>query len=245
MTLSRNGDPHIRINKYLADSGVASRREADKIILEGRVKLNGKPVQSLSVKVNADNDTVTVDGIKVKPETNLVYIMLNKPKGCVVSLKDEKGRRTVMDYIHITEKRIFPVGRLDYDSQGLLLLTNDGELAHKLTHPVFEIPKTYVVRIEGELSSTEIDKLKRGIVLDGKQLNRCKIKHTESKNGLATYEVTITQGKNRQIKRMFEAIQKNVVFLNRISIGELRLGGLSRGSARFLNEYEIEYLKKI
>jgi len=245
MTLSRNGDAQVRINKYLADSGVASRREADKIIKEGRVKINGKVVQALSTRVNTANDTVTLDDNKIKPNANFIYVMLNKPKGCVVSMRDEKGRKTVMDYIHITEKRVFPIGRLDYDSQGLLLFTNDGELAYKLTHPVFEIPKTYIVKIEGTLNSVELEKLRAGIVLDGEKLNRCKIRPLESSNGLTAYEITINQGKNRQIKRMFEAVQKQVVFLKRTSIGELRLGGLSRGNARFLNDFEIEYLKKL
>jgi 23S rRNA pseudouridine2605 synthase len=245
MTLSKDGDSQVRINKYIADAGITSRRGAETLINENRVRINGKLVTSLSEKVNIENDTVSIDGENISLPGNYVYIMFNKPKGCVVTMKDEKNRKTVMDYIDITQKRVFPVGRLDYDSEGLLLLTNDGELAYKLTHPAFEVPKTYLVKIEGEATGNELAVLRKGAVIDGKQLNRCKIKFKESKDGIFSYEVTINQGYNRQIRKMFESINKQVVFLKRISVGELRLGGLGRGKSRFLKDFEIEYLKKL
>lgn len=245
MTLSKDGRQQVRINKYIADAGITSRRGAEALILEGRVKLNGKVVVSLAEKVDISNDTVVVDGKKVPSRENLVYIMFNKPKGCIVTLDDEKDRKTIMDYVDITEKRIFPVGRLDYDSQGLLLLTNDGELAYKLTHPAFEVPKTYLIKVEGEIDSQSLTMLRKGALIDGRQLNRCSIKFKGSKDDIFSYEVTINQGQNRQIRRMFESVGKQIIFLNRVSIGDLRLGGLARGTSRFLKPEEVEYLKRI
>ncbi|NCA68051.1 MAG: rRNA pseudouridine synthase, partial [Clostridia bacterium] len=153
----------MRINKFLAECGIASRRNAEEIISAGKVTVNGKKMTELGYDVNPDNDTVLVDGVKVKPVTKYTYIMLNKPKGCICSTSDEKGRKTVFDYLKGIDKKLSTVGRLDYDSEGLLLLTNDGELVNKLTHPSNEIPKTYIVKVDGELREDELALLRKGV----------------------------------------------------------------------------------
>ncbi len=235
-----------RINKYIADCGIASRRAADKLIEERRVKVNGKTIDTPGLDINEENDTVTVDGVKIKPSTRFVYIMLNKPKGCLCTMKDDKGRKTIMDYIDIKNRRLFPVGRLDYDSEGLILLTNDGALTYRLTHPSHEIPKTYIAKISGEVQESDLATLRNGIVLDGIKTHTCKIKLLEVEEGdIYRFEVTIFEGRNRQIRRMFESIEKEVVFLKRIAIGDLKLGGLGRGAYRYLTEKEVVRLKKI
>ncbi len=234
----------MRLNKFLAECGVCSRRKADEIIAEGRVTVNRKTVSEMGFDVDEKKDVVYLDGKKIVPVTHYEYIMFNKPKGCVTTMSDDKGRKTVYDFIG-REKRLVPVGRLDYDSEGLLLFTNDGELTHKLTHPSNEIPKTYVVKIEGEISESDMATLRKGVTVNGVKYSRCKVKFTGEENGLSRLEVVIFEGKNREIRRMFEAVEKNVVFLKRVAIGDLRLGGLSRGGFRELNEFEVDYLKRL
>ena len=234
----------MRLNKFLAECGVCSRRKADEIIAEGRVTVNRKTVSEMGFDVDEKKDVVYLDGKKIVPVTHYEYIMFNKPKGCVTTMSDDKGRKTVYDFIG-REKRLVPVGRLDYDSEGLLLFTNDGELTHKLTHPSNEIPKTYVVKIEGEISESDMATLRKGVTVNGVKYSRCKVKFTGEENGLSRLEVVIFEGKNREIRRMFEAGEKNVVFLKRVAIGDLRLGGLSRGGFRELNEFEVDYLKRL
>lgn len=235
----------MRLNKYIAECGAASRRGADKLISEGLVRVNNKIVTELGTVIIEDNDTVTVNGKKLVLRTRDVYIMLNKPKGCITAVKDDKGRKTVMDYVDAKDKRLFPVGRLDYDSEGLVLLTNDGETAYKLTHPSSEIPKTYIVKVEGEVPEKELDKLRDGIPLDGAVTHRAKVKVLGVEDRISRIEITIYEGKNRQIRRMFEYIGYNVVFLKRTAIGDIRLGGLGRGLTRFLTPKEIQFLKKL
>ena len=236
----------IRINKYLADAGVCSRRNADKLIEGGRVKVNNVLVSELGKMINERNDTVMVDGVIVKPSKEHVYVMFNKPKCCITSLSDDKGRKTIFDYIDLKE-RLFPIGRLDYDSEGLILLTNDGELANKISHPSYEVPKTYVVRVEGDMPEHKLAQLRKGVVIDGVKTKRSKVKLLEydEPNNISRLEVTITEGRNRQVRKMFEAVERNVIFLKRVAIGDLRLGGLMRGGYRFLNEQEIYYLKNL
>lgn len=234
----------MRINKFLAGAGIASRRNADKLVEEGRVKINGKTVTTLGFEVNENNDTVTVDGIKAVYAAKYTYIMFNKPKGCVCSADDEYNRKTVFDYVE-TDKRLFTVGRLDFDSEGLLLLTNDGDLTQRLTMPANEIPKTYLVKVEGEVFESDLARLRKGVPLDGVLTKRSKLKLKEFKNNIYSYEMTIFEGKNRQIRRMFEIVGKEVVFLKRIAVGDLRLGGLGRGKYRYLKDEEINYLKNL
>lgn len=274
----------MRINKYLAECGVCSRRKADELVREGRVSVNKKVVREVGSEVDETNDTVFVDGKKVVRVTHYDYVMFNKPKGCVTTMNDErdnksgrkksdaegdsgsvsnvrerstsdgtqgadakkKPRRTVMDYLDgYKDKRLFPVGRLDYDSEGLLLLTNDGDMTYKLTHPSSEIPKTYVVRIEGPIEESDLAILRKGVTVDGVKYGRSKVRVTGVEGNDTRIEVVIFEGKNREIRRMFEAVEKNVVFLKRVAIGELRLGGLSRGGYRELSESEVAYLAKL
>lgn len=234
----------MRLNKYLAECGVCSRRKADEIIAEGRVSVNRKTVSEMGFDVDEKKDVVYLDGKKIVPVTHYEYIMFNKPKGCVTTMSDEKGRKTVYDFIG-REKWLVPVGRLDYDSEGLLLFTNDGELTYKLTHPSGEVSKTYIVKIEGSISESDLAILRKGVTVDGVKYSKCKVKLTGEEDGFSRLEVVITEGKNREVRRMFQAVEKNVVFLKRVAIGELRLGGLSRGGFRELNDAEIEYLKRL
>ena len=234
-----------RLNKYLASCGTASRRKADEYISQGRVKVNGKVVNTLGYTVNTDNDTVTVDDVKVVPVNRFTYIMMYKPKGCITTVKDDKGRKTVFDYIDKDIPALVPVGRLDYDSEGLLLLTNDGDLAYKLTHPSSEIPKTYIVKAEGEFPEHILAKLRKGVMIDSKMTKRCRVKLKEQGEKDARLEITITEGRNRQIRKMIEAVERNVIFLKRVAVGNLKLGGLARGAWRYLHDDEIDYLKKL
>lgn len=230
----------MRLNKYLADCGVASRRECDRLISDGCVKINGN-VATLGTAVE-EGDQVTVNGKRAVLKAKNYYIMLHKPKGCVTTVKDELGRKTVMDFVDV-KARLFPVGRLDYDTEGLLILTNDGEIANKLTHPRNKVEKTYVARISGKLSEAERRQLERGVELDGSTTLPAKVKILGSDEHNTRVEITISEGRNRQVKRMFECVGKEVEFLKRTAVGELRLGGLQRGTYRFLNEKEMEYLK--
>ena len=234
----------MRLNKYLAECGVCSRRKADEIIAAGRVSVNGRKAAELGTEVREGTDVVFLDGKKIVPVTHYEYLMFNKPKGCVTTRSDQKGRKTVFDYIG-TERRLVPVGRLDYDSEGLLLFTDDGDLTYRLTHPSAAVPKTYIVKIEGEIAESDLAILRKGATYEGVKFSRCKVKLLGEENGLSRLEVVITEGKNREIRKMFAAVEKNVVFLKRTAIGDLRLGGLGRGCSRELNEYEIAYLKSL
>lgn len=235
----------MRINKYLAGCGLGSRRSVENIVLQGRVKVNITIVKELSFDVNVDNDAVFVDGKKVQYITNYTYIIFNKPKGCICSTSDEKDRKTIYDYLDI-DKGIHSVGRLDYDTEGLLVLTNDGDLHFRLTHPSNEIPKTYLVKIAQTVPEPDLVIMRKGVELDGIMTKRCKIKLKEiEKDGTASYLMTITEGRNRQIRRMFETVGHEVIFLKRIAIGDLKLGGLGRGKFRYLKDDEIYYLKRI
>lgn len=229
----------MRINKYLAASGVASRRECDRIISEGRVTINGVTA-GLGAEVKTD-DEVLCDGKKVAIKKNEYYI-LNKPKGYICSVSDDKDRKTVMDLMPQNCGRIYPVGRLDYDSEGLLILTTDGELAQKLTRPENEIPKTYLVKIEGVITESTLNPIRSGIEIDGYMTKKCKAHIVETNKAYTKVHVTLTEGKNREIRKMFAAIGKEVTLLKRIKIGDLTLRGLDRGQYRKLTKEEIAYL---
>lgn len=231
----------MRINKYLAECGVASRRQCDKLIEEGAVKINGR-LCALGAEVN-DGDTVTVNGKKISREEKWEYYILNKPKGYVCTVSDDLGRKTVMELLPKHATRVYPIGRLDYATEGLLLFTNDGDLAFRLTHPKNEIPKTYMAKIEGSITEAELDKLRFGVEIDGKMTARCKVSLTETGKEASKVVLTITEGRNRQVRKMFEAIGKNVILLKRTKIGDLTLHGLDRGQCRALTPKEVEYLK--
>ncbi len=232
----------MRINKYLAAAGVASRRECDNLIADGKVKINGKTA-GLGVEVG-ESDSVTVNGLPVALKKNEYYI-LNKPKGYICSVSDDKGRKTVLDLMPNNVGRIYPVGRLDYDSEGLLVLTTDGELAQHLTHPSNAVPKTYLVKIEGTLTENDLNPIRSGIEIDGYLTKKCKAHIVETNKSYTKVHITLTEGKNREIRKMFAAIGKNVSLLKRIKIGELNLRGLDRGEYRKLTKQEIAYLMSI
>ena len=234
----------MRINKFLAEAGVASRRNCDKLIAEGLVTINGK-VASLGAEVDENRDSVCVDGKKINTVKKYSYYMMNKPKGYVCTVKDDKDRKTVMDLLPPSVGRVFPVGRLDYDSEGLLLFTNDGDLSNRLMHPSSEIPKTYLVKIEGSIPDEAIEKLKRGVVIDGVKTKKCNIKIFDETKSFTKFHVTVTEGRNREIRKMFLTVGKEVKFLKRIKIGDLGMGSLNRGDVRKLTPQEVEYLKNV
>ena len=230
----------MRINKFLASCGVASRRGADELIKDGVVKINGR-VCSAGDDVES-TDSVTVNGKLVNSVKKFDYYIMNKPKGYVCTVKDDKGRKTVMDLLPPSAKRLFPVGRLDYDTEGLLILTNDGELTFKLTHPKNEVPKTYLVNTEKPVSDVDLIKLRSGVIVDGVRTKKCNVRLVENTKTGSKLHITITEGRNRQVRKMFEAVNNCVDFLKRIKIGDLALTGLNRGEVRQLNAREVDYL---
>ena len=234
----------MRINKFLAEQGIASRRGSDQIIAEGRVSINGKPAKA-GDNVAAE-DVVMVDGRILSHKVKYEYYLLNKPKGYVCTVSDDKGRKTVMDLLPAGAGRVFPVGRLDYDTEGMLLLTNDGGLAYRVTAPQSEIPKTYLVRIEGTITDQQLNRLRAGVEIErGVLTKKCKITVTETGKTYTKLRVVLTEGKNREIRKMFEAVGKNVDFLKRLKIGDLALTGLDRGAVRRLTPEEVYYLQNL
>ena len=230
-----------RLQKYLATCGVASRRQSEELILAGKVKVNGVVVRELGTKVS-DKDVISVNDEEVVREEK-EYYLLYKPEKTICSAHDEKGRVTVVDLIE-TKERIFPVGRLDYDTSGLLLLTNDGELSNKLTHPSGDIEKTYSVKCDGIVTIEESRRLEKGIVLDGVRTKRarCVVRKKDKKNNKSYVEITITEGRNHQVKNMFDAINHKVLKLKRIRYAIFDLEGLSIGEYRKLTIKEISQL---
>lgn len=238
----------MRINRYLAECGLASRRKCESFVLDGEVAVNGKTVTDLATQVGY-GDVVTVGEKKVNPPRKHVYLIVNKPKGCVTTVSDDKGRKTVMDIVRsdYPDTRLFPVGRLDYDTEGMLILTTDGDLCNRLTHPTSEIKKVYSARVEGELSESELARIRNGVEIDGKMTKKCSahILKYDNKTRQTTVEIAISEGMNREVRRMFEAIGKNVAFLKRVAIGDLRMRGVDRGGYRKLTPDEVEYLKNV
>lgn len=234
----------IRLQKYLAEAQVASRRKSEEIILAGRVSVNDKIVTELGTKVESEVDIVKVDGKIVEICEKMLYILLNKPEGCVTTVKDQFDRKSVLDYVSDVKERIYPVGRLDYDTSGLLILTNDGELTYKLTHPKHNVDKTYVADVDREPSAEDMKCFESGIIIDGRKTAPAKIKIIK-KGKLTSLEIKIHEGRNRQVRKMCAAINCNVVKLKRIALGNIELGALEKGKYRELNEKEINYLKTL
>ena len=235
----------MRLQKYMALCGVASRRKAEEYIIEGRVKVNNKIIRELGTVIDPEKDIIKFDERRIYEENRKVYIMLNKPIGYVATLKDEKDRKVVTDLIEGIRERIYPVGRLDADTTGLLLLTNDGDLAYKLTHPSKEILKKYVAIVEGVPNKQELEKFRKGLLIDGKVTAEAHIKISKRFDTDSILDISIHEGRNRQVKKMCEAINHPVKKLKRISIGDLQLGGLDMGNWRFLEIDEIRYLKSL
>lgn len=233
-----------RLQKYMASCGVASRRKCEEIIAEGRVKVNGVTVREAGLKIQPGKDRVTVDGREIIPANKPVYIMLNKPVGYVSTVRDQFMRPTVLDLVKGVKGRIYPVGRLDYDSEGLILLTNDGNFAYGLTHPRHKVDKTYMVVVQGSPSRKEIDRLRKGVEIDGRMTSPADIRVESIQGNKTTFRVVIHEGRNRQVRRMFEAIGYTVVSLKRTGIGKLQLGTLAPGKWRFLEDREVKDLYK-
>lgn len=233
----------MRLNKYLAHAGIASRRKCDDLILAGYVKVNGDKVNALGVVIDETKDEVTFKGRKVTLGEEYIYVLLNKPRGVVTTASDEYKRKTVLDLMAIPE-RIYPVGRLDYDTTGVLLLTNDGKLTNHLLHPGYESEKIYRVLIDKIIRPIDLHKLQKGITLDGKMTKPCKIKELRRMDNRSFLEVILREGRNRQIRRMFEEFGYIVEELNRVSFSGLTLGSLHPGEWRYLNKDEIARLKK-
>ncbi|MBU1186088.1 MAG: rRNA pseudouridine synthase [Acidobacteria bacterium] len=234
----------IRLNKYLSQSGVTSRRDADRLIEKGDVRVNGEVVRTLGTKIDESKDRVEVKGKAVKPEDDSVSIVLYKPPGYLVTLKDPQQRPTVMGLIRSLKRRVFPVGRLDFDSEGLLLFTDDGELAHRLMHPRYQIQKEYRVEVTGFPEKEALDRLKTGIVLDGKKTAPAEVRLLRQEDRHSFLQIVIHEGRKREVRRMMEAVGHDVLSLKRTRFGSIRLGNLKPGEWRRLEPHEIASLKK-
>lgn len=233
-----------RLQKYMATCGVASRRKCEEIIEQGRVKVNGLVVSELGYKVDIEKDEVWVDNNKIKKEERKVYIALNKPEGYVCTVKDEKERQTILDLVKV-EERIYPIGRLDYDTSGLILMTNDGDVYNKIIHPREEKNKVYIALIKGIISSESVKKFEEGIDIGGYITAPASIKVIKTFTDASKVEITIHEGKNRQIRRMFDALNHPVLSLKRIQVGNIKLNDLPKGKWRFLDEKEISNIKSM
>jgi len=235
----------MRLQKYLAQCGVASRRHAEEMIAQGLVQVNGQTVTEMGVQVE-ENDVVCVRGEQVRPEAEKRYILYHKPMGEVTTVTDDRGRETVMDHFRDFPVRLYPVGRLDYDSEGLLLLTNDGDLAARLTHPSHEVDKTYLARVSMQLTPDEVHQLRTGVTLeDGFRTSPAKVRVIREETFASAVLITIHEGHNRQVRRMMEAVGHKVLLLRRVKFGPIDLKGVERGAWRDLTAEEIKALKEL
>ncbi|MBQ6895525.1 MAG: rRNA pseudouridine synthase [Clostridia bacterium] len=233
----------MRLQKYLAMCGVASRRAAEEIILQGRVKINGEKCTILGTKV-AEGDVVAVDGETVKPEEKKYYIMLNKPTGYMTTVSDEEGRPTVMDLVSDISKRVYPVGRLDCNTEGLLLLSNDGDFTYKITHPKHKLDKTYEVFVSGNAERNALKKLEQGVYIDGRKTAPAVVDVVDYGKNSAVISITIHEGRNRQVRKMCASVGFKVMGLKRVSEGGLSLGNLPLGRWRHLTDAEVKRILK-
>lgn len=234
-----------RIQKIISAAGVTSRRAAEELITEGRVRVNGAVVTELGAKADPSKDHIKVDGKLINPKQPQTYIMLNKPTGFVTTMSDPEGRPTVQDLLKGVKVRVYPVGRLDYNTEGLLLLTNDGDFAHLITHPKHEFPKTYLAKVKGVLEDSQIDTLEKGIYLDDGKTAPAKIKKIRKEEMNSWLEITIHEGRKRQVRRMFDRVGRSVIRLKRIRTGNLVLGDLPEGTFRYLTSEEVKGLKEL
>lgn len=235
----------MRINKFLASTGLASRRKCEEFVTAGRVTVNGKVVTNLAFDVS-EKDKVKVDGTPMQAPTSFTYLMMHKPKGYLTTLSDDRNRKTVMELLPANLKHLKPVGRLDYNSEGLLLFTDDGDVAQNIMRPAKEVVKTYSVKVEGEVSRIDADEMQKGVeLLDGTKFKECVVNILEVKDRKTKLEVKITEGKNREIRKIFDKFGYNVIFLKRVAIGTIKLGGLTRGTCRLLKPAEVMFLKSL
>lgn len=233
-------NPTIRLQKYLAECGLASRRKAELLISEGSVSVDGKIITEMGYKLDPELQTVRYRGELVRRKKKHTYILLNKPRGYVTTMSDPQGRPIVTSLIKDLDVRVFPVGRLDIDTEGALILTDDGELAHKILHPSHESNKTYEVLVKGSVSRGKIKKLERGIEIDGRSTWPAKISKAVKQGPASRLVITIHEGRKRQVRKMFEAVGHPVINLKRIAYGQLRLGSLPSGSYRYLSREELK-----
>lgn len=233
-----------RLQKYMASCGIASRRKCETMILEGKVKVNDTIVYELGIKVDPNEDQVYVNSKLITKEENKVYIMLNKPEGVVSTVKDEKGRKTILDLINVKE-RIYPIGRLDYDTSGLIILTNDGDIYNRVIHPRQEIDKIYIAMIKGIPSEEKIKNFCSGIDIGGYITSNANLKILKKFKDKCKVEIIIHEGKNRQIRKMCDKIGHPVITLKRICVGSLTLSNLEKGEWRYLKKEELDYLKNL
>ena len=233
----------IRLQKYIAEAGIASRRKAEELILQGKVQINGKVVTELGIKVNPDKDEVICNGNKIGKQEKKVYILLNKPIGYVTTTRDQFQRDTVLDLVKVKE-RILPVGRLDMYTSGALILTNDGEFIYRVTHPKYEIEKTYQVTVKGIVTEEEIEQLKQGVRIENYISGKAKVKilKTDKEKDISRIEITIHEGKNREVRKMCSAIERKVLALHRSKIGNISVKNLKLGEWRYLTAKEVERL---
>ena len=235
--------PEERLQKILSQAGVASRRQAEKIMVEGRVTVNGTVITELGTKANLETDHIKVDGKLIRPPKTQIYIILNKPRSTMTTVSDPEGRATVMDLLRGVKERVYPVGRLDYHSEGLLLLTNDGDLANAIMSAHSHLPKTYVVKVTGLLTGDEEQKFRDGIPLNGRRTLPAGLRLVRNATN-PWYEIRLTEGRNNQIRMMFKHLGKLVEKLKRVRIGPIELGPLKSGEFRYLTDEEIEKLRR-
>lgn len=234
----------IRLHKFLSLAGISSRRKAEELISQGRVKVNGSTVTAMGIIIRAGIDTVEVNDKTIGLPEKMVYIMLNKPVGYITTASDQFKRPTVVELTKNVKQRIYPVGRLDYNTSGLLLLTNDGEFAYRIMHPSFELNKTYVVKITGHLNEVAIKRLEKGIKIDGYVTSRAQLRVIKSDLRTSVVEITIHEGRNRQVRKMFNKVGHQVLGLKRVSIDGLTLDNLREGEWRYLTKNEENNIKK-
>ena len=232
-----------RIQKIISAAGITSRRAAEDLILEGRVRVNGKVVTELGSKADPEKDHIKVDGKLINPQQPKAYIVLNKPVGYVTTMSDPEGRQTVQDLLKGVKVRVYPVGRLDYNTEGLLLLTNDGDFAHLITHPKYELPKTYLVKIKGVLNDEAINRLESGVFLTDGKTAPARVKRLRKEEANSWVEITIHEGKKRQVRRMIDHVGNSVIRLKRVRVGNLPLGNLPPGSYRHMTPEEVTMLR--
>lgn len=232
----------MRINKYIAQAGIVSRRKADELILNGNVKVNGAVMREPGYDVD-NGDKVEVNGRIIDNNQEKVYLLVNKPLNMITAASDDKDRETVMEIVKDVDARLFPVGRLDYNTTGALIMTNDGDISYRITHPKHEMDKTYRALVKGVISPEKAARLRKGVDIGGFVTSRAKVKIIKGNSHSTLVEISIHEGKNRQVRKMFAAVGNPVQTLERIAIGEIRLGRLKQGHYRKLNREEIEYLK--
>lgn len=232
-----------RLQKYLAECGIASRRKCEEYILQEKVQVNGKTITELGVKVNPEKDKITFEGKNVKQEERKVYILLNKPIGYVTTSDEQFGRDKVLDLVKVRE-RVVPVGRLDMYTSGALILTNDGDFVYKVTHPKHEITKTYTVTVKGIIKNEEVEQLRKGVKIDDYTTRPAKVKilKTDEEKDISRLEITIHEGKNRQVRRMCESVGRRVIALHRSKIGNIGVKDIELGKWRYLKDFEVKTL---